>query len=380
MTARPDTVLRFGVEEEFLLTDPVSRMTAPRAHLVLPRVAKRLGERAQSEFHATQVEACTPPVATAEALASEIAAMRVTMAEAADRVGCLLVASGTSVLPSHHPLPLTDATRYRTVAAHVGPIADQEGGELCGCHVHLGDLSRADALALAARLRPHLPVLQALAVNSPYCEGVHTGMASTRWARHSAWPTCGPAPVLDESGYERTARRLIADNIVLDRRMIYWYLRPSEHLPTLEVRIADTNADMEVPVLLAVLLRGLAHILLAEDRRGAPAPHVPETQLHQAHRRAAVGGLAGQGMDPVTGTLASMADLLADLYERAAPGLAEAGDLNLARTQIEAVLSGGTGAQRQRAAFTRRDRLTDVVDDLALRTRLGPAAARSTQP
>ncbi|MFF7590426.1 YbdK family carboxylate-amine ligase [Kitasatospora purpeofusca] len=364
MTGR-DGALSMGVEEEFLLVDRATRSSVPRAHLVVPHAARSLGPQAQHEFLATQVEACTRPVTSAAALRSELARTRRAMAAAAERAGCLLVASGTAVLPSRHPLPLTPSDRYRRVAAHVGPIADQTGGEICGCHVHLGDLSRADALAISAHLRPWLPVLQALCVNSPFCEGRDRGAASMRTGRYLAWPTCGPAPVLDPDEYERTMRRLVAQRVILDRRMLYWYARPSEHLPTLEVRVADSNADPGVPLLLALLLRALAHTFLAAHRRGTPPPPASAVVLREAHRQAALGGLAGAGTDPRTGCRVPIPRLIADLAEMAAPALARTGDLETVRLLLHRRLTCGTGADRQRAVFARRHSLTDVVDDLA---------------
>ncbi|AUG81664.1 Putative glutamate--cysteine ligase 2 [Kitasatospora sp. MMS16-BH015] len=360
-------VLRFGVEEEFLLANPASRMTVAKAHLVVPRAVRVLGERAQHEFLDTQVEGCTPPVGTAVELRAELIAMREQLVRAAEEADCLLVASGTAVLPSRHPLPVTDRARYHRVAAHVGPIADQVGGELCGCHVHLGDLDRAEALALSARLRPWLPVLQALCANSPFCEG-RNGAASSRSLRYRAWPTCGPAPALDEGGYERLLGWLTERKVILDRRMLYWYARPSEHLPTLEVRVADTNADVDTIVLYAVLLRGLAHTMLAAQHRGRPRPPVRPGALRTAHRLAALGGLTGTGVDPCTGAAVPMERLVERLLEQAAPGLELTGDLVLARTLTHRLLATGTGAQRQRAVFARNRSLPEVVDHLAYLT------------
>ncbi|WP_354637932.1 carboxylate-amine ligase [Kitasatospora camelliae] len=376
MTAGPGRgPLRFGIEEEFLLVDPATFRTVPLAKRVLAEARPTLGRRAQTEFIATQVEACTRPVATVDELRSELAATRGILAAAAASAGCLLVASGTPVLPSAHPLPVTDAPRYREVAAHVGAVADQPGGELCGCHVHLGELTRAEALALGVRLRPWLPVLEAMCVNSPFCEGRDRGLASTRAGCYAAWPTCGPAPVLDEPGYERTVRRLLSERVILDRKMIYWYARPSEHVPTLEIRIADTNADREVIVLLAVLLRGLARV----PRASAPPPPVPApAEVARAHRLAARSGLSGPGLDLRTGVLRPMRELLSDLLVHASPGLERTGDLALAQTLVRRLLAGGTGADRQRADFARRGSFRDVVAGLAATTarsqsRLAPA-------
>ncbi|MFJ1705990.1 glutamate--cysteine ligase [Kitasatospora sp. NPDC088346] len=365
--SRPDPTrpLRFGVEEEFVLVDAVTGVCVPRAGQVLADAAMTLGDRAQAEFCATQVEGCTPPVETPEQLRAELASMRHALAAAAGRAGCLLVASGTPVLPSPHPLPVSDGARYHRISRHMGPVADQPGGEMCGCHVHVGDLSRREALAVGNRLRPWLPVLHAVTTNSPFCEGRDRGVASSRTLCYGRWPTVGPAPLLDESGYERTVEALVSSGVLLDRRMVYWYSRPSEHLPTLEVRVADVNADLDVTVLLAVLVRALVEMSLREEAAGAPMRPVAEDALCRAHRRAARVGLSADGVDAFTGRSRPAPLLLADLLEHAAPGLDALGDLGLARRLAARTVAAGTGADRQRAAFACRGSLTDVVAELA---------------
>ncbi|MFE9561535.1 glutamate-cysteine ligase family protein [Streptomyces sp. NPDC006487] len=101
------------------------------------------------------------------------------------------------------------------------------------------------------RMGPWLPVLQALAAYSPFDRGRDSGYASRRAVEHARWPAVGPAPVLDEAGYEHCAEELVRSGTVLDRRMIYWYARPSEHVPTPEIRVADVNARIGTVVLLA---------------------------------------------------------------------------------------------------------------------------------
>ncbi|MFE9426348.1 YbdK family carboxylate-amine ligase [Kitasatospora sp. NPDC006697] len=352
--------LRFGVEEEYLLVDPATHRTVARAPEVLARAAVELGPRAQPEFLATQVEACTPPVDTPTQLRAELTAMRRSMARAAARCDCLLVASGTAVLPSRHPLPVTDSPRYRTIADRHGGLADGFGAELCGCHVHLGDLDRAVALRLSGLLRPWLPICQALSANSPFVEGRDHGFASSRSLVHRSWPTVGPAPLLDLDGYERTADALVADGPLVDRRMIYWYARPSEHLPTLEVRAFDVSTELETTVLLATLLRGLAWSLLADPE---PAPEAP--LLEAAHWQAARTGLRGAALDPVDGRRLPVDQQLHRLLARALPGLAAHGDLASARYLTQRLRARGTGADRQRAVRERRGSLHAVVAWLA---------------
>ncbi len=370
--ATPRTVPTVGVEEEFLLVDRRTRLPAPLAPQVIAAAAGALGDQVQSEFLQVQVETCTRPALRLKELRDDLARLRAVLVAAAADADCLLVASGSPVLAGPGPALLTENPRYHRMAARYPGAVDGYGGALCGCHVHLGTVERGLALALGNRLRPWLPVVQALAVNSPFDAGRDTGFASWRAVRLARWPTVGPAPVLDEPGYEALADSLVARGTLLDRRMIYWFTRPSEHLPTLEVRVTDVNADLETVLLLAALLRGLAGVLLEEARAGLPLPDVPQDRMVAAHRRAARTGPAGAGIDPFTGSPVPTTTLVDRLLERAAPGLAAAGDLAAVEAGLDRLRRLGTGADRQRRHYHLRHRPTDVVDGLARLTATVP--------
>ncbi|MFE7561628.1 glutamate--cysteine ligase [Kitasatospora sp. NPDC057500] len=361
----PRTVPTVGVEEEFLLVDRRTRLPVARASQVLAAASAVLDDQVQPEIFQVQVETTSRPALRLKELADDLARMRAVLVAAAADADCLLIASGTPVLPGPDPAVLTDNPRYRLMAARYPSAADGNCGALCGCHVHLGTLERGLALALGNRLRPWLPVLQALTVNSPFDAGRDSGFASWRDVRWSRWPTVGAAPLVDERGYERRADALVARGTLLDRRMIYWYTRPSEHVPTLEVRVSDVSADLGNVLLLAGLLRGLGAVLLDEARAGLPPPAVPHGRLAAAHRRAAQTGPVGEGIDPFTGWPVPMPALVDRLLERAAPGLSAAGDLAAVEAGLDRLRRLGSGAERQRRDFRVRECPHDVIDGLA---------------
>lgn len=374
-----------GVEEEFLLVDRYSRLPVGRAPAVLKKASDVLGEQVQCEFFTSQAEVCTPPVLALADLRAELVRLRAALQEAAADADCRLVGSGLPVIVDGRPPDVTDTPRYRQIGAHVGAVASAAEGAVCGCHVHIGVDCRARALALNNLMRPWLPVVQALAVNSPYSAGRDTGFASWRHAAYRRWPTVGPSPRLDEPGYRRTMAGLLESGVILDPAMLYWYSRPSEHVPTLETRVTDSNADVNTTVLVAALLRGLAATLLAElpddpddlhdpdQGRAAPGERAPGciALLDAAHWSAARDGLDGMAPDPVTGGLLPIHLLVDRLVDRARPGLEAAGDLGTVLRLLAVVRSSGTGADRQRAALARRGRFDDVVDDLAATTTAG---------
>ncbi|MGN5382010.1 hypothetical protein ACQ4WX_47655 [Streptomyces lasalocidi] len=65
---------------------------------------------------------------------------------------------------------------------------------------------------------------------------------------------------------------MIGTGVVLDAGGIYWDIRPSHHLPTLEVRVADAALTVDDAVLFAALVRAAAATALAEVRVGRAAP------------------------------------------------------------------------------------------------------------
>ncbi|MFJ3926017.1 glutamate--cysteine ligase [Streptomyces sp. NPDC090022] len=361
-------VLTMGVEEEFLLVDKDGGAPSGRAPEVIATAAEDLGDQVQAEFYTAQVEVCTRPGADLGDLRAQLAQLRRTAAAAADRADCKIVATGTPVLPPAGPLTVTDCDRYRRMARRFASIVAGFDRVVCGTHVHVGSLTRGEALALSHTMRPWLPVLQSLTGNSPFTRGRDSGYESWRSVEFARWPTVGPAPVLREPEYDDLLDGFVRDRILLDRRMLYWYARPSEHVPTLEIRVADANAELDTVVLLAALVRGLSTTLLAEVEADLPVAGVPDRQLRSAHEYAALHGLRGAGLDPVDGQELPAGRLVDRLVERAAPGLEAAGDLGLVQDLLKALRADGTGAARQRATYARRGSLTAVVDALAAAT------------
>ncbi|MFJ6213636.1 glutamate--cysteine ligase [Streptomyces sp. NPDC092296] len=362
--------LTVGVEEEFLLVDPVGGSPIPHAPAVIEQAVSWFGDdQVQAELFPTQIEIASRPCAALADLRADLHRLRCGIADAARPHGCLPMASGTAVLAAQAPVDVTDKPRYRQMVDAFGPSARAQTEGVCGCHVHVGINDREEAVQVSNMLRPWLPALEALAANSPFHHGRDSGYASTRAVILRQWPSTGPAPCFTSvKAYDDMVDTLVDSGMLLDRKMVYWYARLSDHYPTLEVRVADVNADLDTVVLVAALIRGLCGTLLAEVRAGRPVPAVPDELLRAAHWRAAHDGLDGLGLDPVTGRLRPAWDLLDQLVRHAAPGLEAADDHGAVLTLLGRVRRLGGGTARQRTSFGRHGRLGGVVGDLAAAT------------
>ncbi|NUO98316.1 MAG: glutamate--cysteine ligase [Nonomuraea sp.] len=356
-----------GVEEEYLVVDPVTRAVAPRAAAVVERAAAAgLGERVCTEITQFQVEAKTAPCASGAELAAELRRMRAVVAEAARAEGLAVVASGTPVFGDVVPPPITEHPRYGVGIGNYRALHDEQA--ICAGHVHIHVPDREHAVLVCNHLRPWLPVLIALMANSPFWAGRDTGYAGWRILAWAKWPVAGPPPYFDSlSDFERVVAALTASGALVDPGTIFWDVRPSARLPTVEVRVTDVPASAGESVFLALLVRALVTVSLRRVAAGDPGPAVPGELLRVAYWRAARDGLGGCGVDPFTGTPRPVAELVEGLLEHVRPALADGGDREAVLRGWDALREGGCGADRQRAAYARRDLVADVVDDLVAR-------------
>lgn len=347
--------LTMGVEEEFLLVRADGRLSRFGPE-VAGATTDEHGEL-ETELKRCQVEAVSGICRTPDEVLQALTELRHGLATVAARRGLRLLPSGCPIVPEDVAQEITPNPRYLRMAEWFG--ATVRSVATCGCHVHVAIPDRETGVAVSNQVRPWLPVLLALTANSPY-DGTDTGYASWRYQEWSRWPSAGPPPVfasLDE--YESVVADLLRAGALMDRAMIYWDVRLSERHPTVEFRISDVAAVPEYAALLATLARGLVARALDDP---APPPDWPDAVLRGNLWRAAREGLSGTALHPVTRELVPMQSQVDDLVAFVAPVLGA--DLEFVKAGLAGLRERGTGAARQRAAYARRHRLTDVVDAL----------------
>ncbi len=351
-------VCSFGVEEEFFVVDPDSRRVVAAA----PKVRAVRPELVAKELTRYQVEIATRPCDTLAELRADLYRRRAGVVRAAARVGYAVLPSGTAPLGGAG-LPVTDDDRYDAMEREYRDLLGRSG--VCGCHVHVALPDRWTALRVSNHLRPWLPVLAAISSNSPYRSGHDTGYASWRTIAWSSWPVAGPAPFWrSDEHYEALVDGLIQSGVILDTGMLYWYARPSARFPTLELRACDVLPTVDGTLLVAALARALVGTALADLAGDVAAVDVPTEMLRAAHWRAARDGLAGDGVDVLSGRPKPAAELVRALVSRVRPALDRAGDTAVVLELLARLDADGGPAQRQRLLHARRGDLRDVVDAL----------------
>jgi carboxylate-amine ligase len=204
------------------------------------------------------------------------------------------------------------------------------------------------------RARPYLAVLLAMTGSSPFHDGFDTGHQSYRTMWWSRWPTTGPPEYLGSAErFTEVVAGMVASGVIADASHLYWDLRPSSHLPTLEFRLADVCTEVDDVVLHAALARSLVRVLAGRAERAEPCPRPRPELLRAARWRAARFGLEGELFDPLSCALVPARVAVRGLLAELRDDLAAHDEWAAVLDMVERLFERGTSASRQRRTWLR---------------------------
>jgi len=343
----------FGVEEEFIFLDRATLRPADVAEGFFARLSEdpMWSPVTHREFLASQIEYASPVFRTLDEARPALNGFRGLVAEEAQTLGVFGASIGTP--PDSLPFPsITHHDRYqRIVRDMAGLIADHQ---MSGLHVHVGIPDRESGVVALNTVRPWLPLLTAMTGNSPFWRGYDTGYESWRTVQLRRWPTAGSPPrFTDANDYDRRIRGLLGIGGMNDLALIAWNVRLSEHLPTIEFRMADAQLSAEDTLLVAGLCRALVAHAIETDGRDVEETDIAPELLSAAILHSAHAGLRAQVYDPVERALVDARAVIDRLFDLVGPQLEAAGDLHAIADLVARLTQLGTGAARQRNAFLR---------------------------
>ncbi len=335
-----------GVEEELFLVDPLTGTQTNSSGAVLEHLeAQAAGEdqhlpgTVERELHASQVELIT---GVTRDVGEAVAALR-RMRGAVLETGTGLLASGTHPSAGEDDSEITDKERYERIRYLIGDAAATPVGAL---HIHVGMPDTASAIRAFNGLRQELPLLQALAANSPFRHARDTGLASAREVTLRGWPRSGvPRELRDFEDFCQLAAVLSRAADVADYTWFWWKLRPHPRLGTVEVRALDVQFSLADTAALVALV----HCLAKAAAEGEVAEALTSELLEEGMFRAARFGVNGELPDG-DGRLRPMAELLDSALERAAPHAQELG-CGAELDALPGLLRDGGEAGQQRATY-----------------------------
>lgn len=309
--------LRFGIEEEYFLSDSARRGAVRRVSPGFIAAAQDAFPEVQREMLQSQLEVATPVCSTMHHARDSLAKLRQGLGALARQHGMLLLGCGTHPSAVWSRQRVTEAARYDRLMRDLQMLGSRN--QLCGLHIHVEVADEDERIRLMARIMPYLPLLLALSTSSPFWQGRRTGLMGYRLAAYAELPRTGlPELFLEPDDYRAYVAALTRAGAIKDASYVWWAIRPSRKHPTLELRIADSCTRLADTLAIAALYRCLIRHLLRDPalnaRPTAATRGIAVENVWRAQRYGIHGGLIaadGAGMRPVGEIVAELLDLLA---------------------------------------------------------------------
>jgi glutamate---cysteine ligase / carboxylate-amine ligase len=380
--------LTTGLEEEYLLVDPLTRdLVVSPPESFMSRCQERLQEHVTHEFLQAQVEVGTPVCRSIAELRREIVQLRGTVAEVAAEHGMAMIAASTHPFASWRTQRSVEKERYVILARDMQALAERL--LICGMHVHAAiedQELRVDLMNQAAYFLPHL---LALSTSSPFWQGRATGLKAYRPTIFGDLPRSGLPETFDSAEeYHLLLRQLAETGLCDDPTKIWWDLRPSHKFSTLEMRACDVCTRFDDAITIAALYVAILATLYRLRERNQTWRRYRRTLIEEnkwlAQRHGVRAELADFGV-AARKPFAVLLEELIGIVREEADSLGCLAEVEAARSIVER----GTSADQQLAAYERaradgadeREACMAVVDWLIQETlvglpRTGPAGSR----
>jgi len=276
---------------------------------VLVRGAERLDlpGSLKTELHASVVELNTDVCRDVDEAMAALRELRAAAIAVAEKNGLAIAGAGAHPTAPPGSLPVVEEDRYLAMIEEVGYAARRQA--VNGLHVHVGIESAEACHERLESVLPWLPVALAVSANSPYVDGVDSGMLSTRASVLAELPRAGAPPAFESfAAWEEWVERMTALGVIEDYTRVWWDVRPNPRFGTLELRIADQPTALERTELLLELLVGLvARVPHREVDASARGDYLQNRWAAARH------GLDAQLIHPDGDRLVAARDLAAEL-------------------------------------------------------------------
>src|SRR3989440_9953295 len=305
-----------GIEEELMILDSSSLD-------LVSAIDSILGEDPPSgeikpEFLESVLEIATSPCPDVASVGAELHALRGIARDRAQARGLQIGAAGTHPFARWEDQRVVSDDRYRGLIRSLGFVARQE--LVFGMHVHVGMADPEEAIYVASGLRPYIPLLIALAANSPLWRGEPTGLMSSRVPIFRAFPRVGlPPRFADWADFERRVETLTESGAIEDYTFLWYDVRPHPRLGTVEIRAMDSQTRVEHTIALSALVVSLVKLLVEEFQGGVEPPDPPWEVLDENRWIAARHGIEAELIDNAGAQRRGVRELSAALLDRLLP-------------------------------------------------------------
>lgn len=361
-----------GIEEEFAFVDPQTLELAQRFSEVYAACQEDevLVEAAAGELIEAEIEIRSgrgETFADAVALQQE---RRERLFALVESRGLALAATGTHPWADYRDQRIIDTEHYHRLRDELRWVAQRNS--TWSLHVHVGVRGADRAVAVCDHLRGVLPQLLALSANSPFLEGLNTGLHSARTQIFTrTFPRCGVhEPFGDFAAYADFVDVLTRTGTIVEATQLWWSVRPHHRFGTVELRICDAQSSgAESTALAGIIVACIAQAAADHEAGCLPAP-LRQREVEENLWRAIRTGLEGRMIDFSTGEEVATRAAIEALGDWTAPVRTELG--------IDFSTPAQNGAQRARAALEGGASLREVYAAGLEETRRTYAMRRAT--
>jgi len=371
----------FGIEEEYFLTDLISRRVPSQPVEGFAEACQHaLGSLVTREMFAAQFEVVTPVLESLEDARQCLGHARSTLSRVARDFGFGLVAAGTQPLAQWRQQRPTDVARYQQIFDDFQMVASRS--VLAGLHVHVGVPAELDRIRIMNTVTPWLPLLLGLSASSPFWNGKPSGLMSYRQAVCDEWPRMGiPDHFDNDAHYQRYVQMLLDTGSIRTAADVWWNIRPSVRFPTLELRIADACPRLEDALCIAALFRAMVNYAMHAPRQGWVDDPMTRVITLENRWRAKRYGLRGAFINPAAQRAVPFAEWLESVLQQLKGYIAAEDEPAMQHARSLAREGGSAEAQLshyqqvREAGRSHGEALTAVVDALMDQTELREVVA-----
>jgi len=331
-----------GVEEEFSILHPQTLELVPRFEELHAAAEddRLLHEHITGELISSEIEIISGVGDDLDDVLDRQRERRRRLFVLAREQGVALGATGTHPWADYREQPIIDTEHYRRVEEGLKYVAWRNNTFSLHVHVGVRDIDRA--VKVCDRLRAVLPLLLAISANSPYLDGLDTGLHSARTQSFTkSFPRCGvPDAFGDWRAYREYIELLKKTGSIVEFTQVWWSVRPHFSFGTVEVRICDAQASAQESDALAALMVACIAQAIRDVDEGVPFADLAPRLIEENMWRAIRFGLDGRLVDLQRGEEYPAREAIERLGTWTAPIRAELG--------IDLAFPERNGAQRQR--------------------------------
>jgi carboxylate-amine ligase len=357
-----------GIEEEYMVIDPVTRELKSHDQKIVEIASKVLNDQVKAEMHQAVVEAGTGICKNIDEARKDLGNLRRSISNIAGSLGLKIGAAGTHPFSHWSNQLITPNPRYEEIINEMQDAA--RSNLIFGLHVHIGMEDKNMAIHIANTIRYFLPHVYALTTNSPFWEGRNTGFKSFRAKVFERFPRTGiPDYFNSYDEYKNYVNLLVKTGCIDNAKKIWWDLRVHPFFDTIEFRICDIPMTLDETIAVAALFQALVAKLYKLRAKNLNFMLYSRALINENKWRACRYGIDGKMIDfgkemevPTRLLIYELLDFIDDVVD----------DLGI-RNEISFIprmLENGTGADRQIAVFKETGDIRAVVDYITSQTLL----------